>query len=180
MKLILIIFSILAVLLIIPTSTTIASFASPNATLPEKGAIPDNSGVYQGGSDGPSFINTVSLIINWLLGFIGIIVFVIFLYAGFEYATAGGDETKTKNAQARMANAIIGLLILFFAFVASNAVLSFVFQVNNTNSGNTNSDKKNAPKNDKKEDKKEDEKEDEITLNFRIYKESTNSNNQPN
>jgi len=124
MKLILITLSILGVLLIIPPSTTIASFASPNAPLPAKGTIPNNSGVYQG----TSLIDTVELIINWLLGFIGIIVFVIFLYAGFEYATAGGDEAKTKTAQARMANAIIGLLILFFAFVASNAVLSFVFR----------------------------------------------------
>ncbi|MEY2986198.1 MAG: Type secretion system pilin, partial [Candidatus Parcubacteria bacterium] len=88
-----------------------------------KGTIPDNSGVYQG----TSFIDTVELIINWVLGFVGIIIFIIFLYAGFEYATAGGDETKTKTAQSRIANAIIGLIIIFFAFVASNAILSFVF-----------------------------------------------------
>jgi len=123
MKLILIIVSILGVLLIIPPSTTIASFASPNATLPEKGTIPDNSGVYQG----TSFIDTVELIINWILTFVGIFIFGIFLYAGFEYATSGGNDDKAKEARSRMANAIIGLIIVFFAFVASNTILSFVF-----------------------------------------------------
>lgn len=168
MKLILITLSILGVLLIIPPSATIASFTSPNVTLPEKGTIPDDPGVYQGGSDGPSFINTVSLIINWLLGFIGIIVFVIFLYAGFEYATAGGDETKTKTAQARMANAIIGLLILFFAFVASNAVLSFVFQTNNNSNTNNNNNNNRSNRNNN----------DNNTP--RNNPNNTNRNNQPN
>lgn len=123
MKLILITLSILGILSIIPSSTTIASFTSPNATLPEKGTIPDNSGVYQG----TSLIDTVELIINWVLGFVGIIIFIIFLFAGFEYATAGDDTDKAKSAQSRIANAIIGLIIIFFAFVASNAILSFIF-----------------------------------------------------
>lgn len=123
MKLILITLSILGVLLFITPNTTLASFSSPNATLPEKGTIPDNSGVYQG----TSFIDTVELIINWILTFVGIFIFGIFLYAGFEYATAGGDTDKTKSAQSRISNAIIGLIIVFFAFVASNAILSFIF-----------------------------------------------------
>lgn len=167
MKLILITFSILAVLLIIPTSTTIASFASPNATLPEKGTIPDDPGVYQG----TNFVDAVELIITWVLGFIGIIVFVIFLYAGFEYATAGGDETKTKTAQARMANAIIGLLILFFAFVASNAILSFVFQTNNnTNTNNSpNQNNNNRPNQNNNNNNTP-----------RNNSNNTNRNNQPN
>lgn len=124
MKLILITLSIFGVLLITYPNATLASFRAPDVTTPpDKGTIPNNSGVYQG----TSFIDTVELIINWVLGFVGIIIFIIFLYAGFEYATAGGDETKTKTAQSRMANAIIGLIIIFFAFVASNAILSFVF-----------------------------------------------------
>jgi hypothetical protein len=74
-----------------------------------------------------SLIGSVELVIQWALGFIGIVVFLIFLFAGFEYATAGGDEGKASTAQKRMVNAVIGLIIIFFAFVASNAVLSFIF-----------------------------------------------------
>jgi len=125
MKLILIVLSILGILLIISPDTTLASFRAPDiVNPPEKGAIPDNSGVYQG----TNFVDSLELIINWILGFIGIVVFGIFLFAGFEYATSGGSDDKAKEARSRMANAIIGLIIIFFAFVASNVVLSFVFQ----------------------------------------------------
>ena len=101
---------------------------APDATLPDPGTIPINTGVYQA----PSLIETVSIIIRWILGFIGIVIFVIFLFAGFEYATAGGDEKKAENAQKRIVNAIIGLIIVFFAFVLSNAVLGFVFPPDDT------------------------------------------------
>jgi hypothetical protein len=138
MKLILITLSILVVLVIISPNATLASFRAPDVDLPDRGAIPNNSGVYQG----TSFIDTVELIINWILTFVGIFIFGIFLYAGFEYATSGGNDDKAKEARSRMANAIIGLLILFFAFVASNAVLSFVFQTNNN--GNTNVNNNNS------------------------------------
>lgn len=101
-----------------------AKAAAPVEDTRVVGEIPDESGVFQS----TDLIGTISIVIQWALGFIGIVVFIIFLFAGFEYATAGGDEGKASNAQKRMVNAIIGLIIIFFAFVASNAVLSFVFQ----------------------------------------------------
>jgi|GEM_PF-819212 len=93
------------------------------------GQIPVDSGVFES----TNLINTISIVIRWALGFIGIIVFLIFLFAGFEYATAGGDEAKASGAQKRMVNAVIGLIIIFFAFVASNAVLQFIFDNGNAN-----------------------------------------------
>jgi hypothetical protein len=87
------------------------------------GIIPDTD-LYQ--SD--DLLAAITMVIQWALGFIGIIVFIMFLIAGFEYATAGGDESKTSTAQKRMVNAVIGMIILFFAFVASNAILGFAFQ----------------------------------------------------
>jgi hypothetical protein len=87
-------------------------------------AIPTGSGV----NEATNLIETISLVIRWALGFIGIVVFLIFLFAGFEYATSGGDSGKAESAQKRMVNAVIGLIIIFFAFVASNAILAFIFQ----------------------------------------------------
>lgn len=100
-----------------------SGYIAPSPDRPPVGALPTDTGIYQA----TSLINTVSLVIRWALGFIGIVVFVIFLYAGFEYATAGGDSTKTDSARNRMINAIIGLIIIFFTFVASNTILGFVF-----------------------------------------------------
>lgn len=138
MKISILILSIFGIILISNYTAVLtevyAGSQAPNITTPPvKGTIPNNSGVYQG----TNFIDAVELIITWLLGLIGIIVFVIFLFAGFEYATAGDNQDKAKSAQSRMVNSVIGLLILFFAFVASNAVLSFVFQSNNNSNNNT-------------------------------------------
>lgn len=123
MRIFLVIFAILGIIFITSPEFSLASFRAPDATLPEKGTIPGDTGLFQG----TSLIEAVVIIIRWVLGFIGIIIFGIMLFAGFEYATAGGDTDKTKSAQSRISNAIIGLIIVFFAFVASNAILSFIF-----------------------------------------------------
>jgi len=112
---------ILPILLLAPV---IAGAATPRPDTRPIGAIPTGSGTYEA----TNLIGTISVVIRWALGFIGIVVFLIFLFAGFEYATSGGDNTKAESAQKRMVNAIIGLIIIFFAFVASNAILSFIFQ----------------------------------------------------
>ncbi len=114
---------LLPVLLLAPT---LAGAATPVKDTRVIGEIPQVAGTYQS----TDLVATVQVVIQWALGFIGIVIFIIFLFAGFEYATAGGDEGKAKTAQSRMINAVIGLIIIFFAFVASNAILSFVFPGN--------------------------------------------------
>ncbi len=128
MKISVLILSIFVVIFITIPELSLASFTAPDVDLPAKGAIPENSGLFEG----TSLIDVIVIIINWVLGFVGIIIFIIFLYAGFEYATAGGEQSKAESAQSRMANAVIGLIIIFFAFVASNAVLGFVFPADDT------------------------------------------------
>jgi len=52
-------------------------------------------------------------LIKILFPLAGILAFVMIVWAGFEYATSGGDTNKQKDAQDRIANAIIGLVLLF-------------------------------------------------------------------
>ncbi len=78
-----------------------------------------NTDVYQS----TSLIETIEIFINWVLGFLGIIVFSMFLFSGFEYATAGGDEGKAKKSIERIQNTVIGMIILFFAFVSTNLIV---------------------------------------------------------
>jgi hypothetical protein len=114
----------MVILPILLLSPVIAGAMSPVRDTRPIAAIPTGTGVYQS----TNLIDTIRIVIQWALGFIGIVVFLIFLFAGFEYATAGGDSGKAETARNRMVNAVIGLIIIFFAFVASNAVLSFIFQ----------------------------------------------------
>jgi hypothetical protein len=97
--------------------------AAPNATKPPVGALPTQTGLQDEGT----VIGLVAQIINWLLGFIGIVVLGLFIFAGVQYATAAHSD-RYEKAIATMTNAVVGLLILFIAYAASNAILEFVFQ----------------------------------------------------
>jgi len=70
-------------------------------------------------------ITVIGRVINILLGFVGIILLVLILYAGFLWMTAGGDATKIEKAKAYIRNAIIGLLIIACAWAIVRFVLGF-------------------------------------------------------
>jgi hypothetical protein len=77
------------------------------------------------GQDLPQIIGRI---INVVLGFIGILLLVYILYAGFLWMTAGGNEDKVKEAKTMIKNAIIGLVIVIAAFAISNFVLNSIIQ----------------------------------------------------
>ncbi len=65
---------------------------------------------------------TIGKIIKVFLGILGIVFFVIILYAGYVYMTSGGDPTKVQTAKQWMTNATIGLIIIFAAY----SIVSFI------------------------------------------------------
>jgi hypothetical protein len=71
----------------------------------------------------------VGSIINVVLGFLGIVLLGLLLYAGFTWMTAGGDEDKVKKAKGMITNAIIGLVIIVAAFAISSFVLGSLVNV---------------------------------------------------
>jgi len=74
-------------------------------------------------STGASLPEIIGRIINVVLGFLGILLLVYILFAGFLWMTAGGNEDQVKKSKAMIKNAIIGLIIIVAAF----AISSFVF-----------------------------------------------------
>lgn len=86
-------------------------------------AVPTGTGVTEQGT----LFTFVGNIVRWSLGLTGVILFVIIIVSGFNYATAGGDTKKTQDAISTITNAVIGLFIIGFAFVISNTALSFIF-----------------------------------------------------
>lgn len=63
-------------------------------------------------------------IINILLSFLGILLLIYFLYAGFLWMTSGGGEDGKKKAITMMKNAVIGLVIIVVAYALSSFVLT--------------------------------------------------------
>lgn len=106
-------------------SNLIISTAQAQESLPPVLGIPTGTGVTEQGD----LFTFVSNIVRWSLGLTGIILFVIIIVSGFNYATAGGDTKKTQDAISTITNAVIGLFIIGFAFVISNTVLSFIFRL---------------------------------------------------
>jgi hypothetical protein len=71
----------------------------------------------------------IGQIINIILGFLGIVLLLIILYSGFLWMTAGGDPKKVTEAQQRIGNAVVGLIIIVAAFAISNFVLGSLVNV---------------------------------------------------
>jgi len=65
------------------------------------------------------------VILQRILGTLGIIALLLFIYAGFLWMTAQGDATKIQTAQKILVWASIGLLVIF----SSYSILSFVFGI---------------------------------------------------
>ena len=71
-------------------------------------------------------INSVQELVSNVAYYIGIIggalAFIYLLYSGIMYITANGNPDQAKKAQTGILNAIIGLVIIVFAYAIFTAV----------------------------------------------------------
>lgn len=69
---------------------------------------------------------TLTEIVNRILpifyGVVGLILFMLFLYAGFLWLTSTGDPDKIRKATDTMLNAVIGIAIVMFAYLATRII----------------------------------------------------------
>jgi hypothetical protein len=71
----------------------------------------------------PTLVQIIGNIINVALSFLGVIMLLYFLYAGFLYLTSAGSKEKVTAAQGIMRTTIIGLLIVVCSYAIANFVL---------------------------------------------------------
>lgn len=77
-----------------------------------------------GGGDDDQIFNTIGNIVNVLLGLLGIIFFLLTLWAGFIWMTAQGDAGKVEKARTMLVQGVIGIIIILSAFAISNFAIS--------------------------------------------------------
>ena len=58
----------------------------------------------------------IGQIVAIVLGFVGSIFFIMIIYSGFQWMTAGGNEEKVKQSKTRMINGIMGMVIVVAAY----------------------------------------------------------------
>lgn len=64
----------------------------------------------------------VKYVIVWAFRLAGVFAFIMILFAGFQYLTAGGNTNQQKEAQERIFNAIIGIILLFSFWLILNTI----------------------------------------------------------
>ncbi|MFA4954998.1 MAG: pilin [Patescibacteria group bacterium] len=101
-------------------------FASPvHAQTGDIQANANQTAQVAGLAGGTDLVTIIGRIINIALGFIGIVLLVLMLYAGFTWMTAAGDPEKVKKAKDIIRNALIGLVIISSAWAITSFVLGF-------------------------------------------------------
>jgi len=55
-------------------------------------------------------------IISVALSFVGVLFFILMIYAGILWMTASGNEEQVKKAKGLLINAVIGIVIVFSAY----------------------------------------------------------------
>ena len=63
-------------------------------------------------------------VVNYMMGFLGIVAILIILYGGFTWMTAGGNEEKVGQAKKIITAGIIGLIIIFVSFALATFVIN--------------------------------------------------------
>lgn len=89
-------------------------------TLPGGQVFDGPQSIPQGGIS--SFQTALGSAVEILIIFAIIIAITFIAWAGFQWATSGGDKAKLSAARAKLTWSIIGLVIVFLAF----ALVSFV------------------------------------------------------
>ncbi|MCK5212214.1 hypothetical protein KAJ89_05935 [Candidatus Parcubacteria bacterium] len=96
-------------------------FASDTAPLKALHDIREDAGY--AAADKYTISEIIGTIVSAFLGLLSVIFISLMLYAGYNWMTAGGDETKLTQAKNTIRRAIIGLIIT----VSSYAIWTFIF-----------------------------------------------------
>ena len=78
---------------------------------------------------GVNLYTTITNIIRWVMGFLGIIAVIVILIGGFKWMTAGGSEDKVGEAKKLLISGIIGLIIVILAYAIATFVISTLINV---------------------------------------------------
>ncbi|MFA5021704.1 MAG: MopE-related protein [Patescibacteria group bacterium] len=78
---------------------------------------------------------TVMSIIRVVLGFLGVISLLIIIYGGYTWMTAGGNVEKISTAKKILVNAVIGLVIIFSAFMITSFIINNLIKATGANYG---------------------------------------------
>jgi len=78
----------------------------------------------QAGLSNTPLPNIAASVIQVVLGLIGAAFFILFVYGGFLWMTARGNDEQIKKAKKLITNAVIGLVIIILAYSISYFIIN--------------------------------------------------------
>ena len=71
-----------------------------------------------------NFRDLAVYMINWILGFVGLVAVCVFIFGGFMYITSGGEQGGMDKGKKAMTYAVIGMGVVLVSFAAVNTILN--------------------------------------------------------
>ncbi len=96
-------------LLAIFTNQALAQAGSSFFSNPQSGGVPDAVAQNTLGQN-------ITTLINYFLGFLGLIAVAFLIYAGVLMVTAGGDEDQVGKARKIITYAVVGIVIILLSY----------------------------------------------------------------
>lgn len=66
----------------------------------------------------------IKRVINTVIGIVGALALLMFVYGGLRWITSGGSDEGVKEAKTTIKNATIGLLLIFFSYIILSSFLA--------------------------------------------------------
>ena len=70
-----------------------------------------------------SLREVILTIVNYFLGFLGLLAVLMVIYGGISYVTAGGEDDGAEKGKKIIRNAVIGIIIILLSFALINTVM---------------------------------------------------------
>ncbi len=85
-----------------------------------------NEATKAGVSGATDFFGLALAFINFAIMGVGLLGVIMFIYAGFQYLTASGDETKITKAKNTLLYAVVGVAVAVLGLVAVRTVDTYL------------------------------------------------------
>jgi amino acid transporter len=72
---------------------------------------------------GVDLVTVIGVIINVILGLLGVVAVIIIVIGGFKWMTAGGNDEKIKEAKRLIGQGVIGLIIVLAAYAIARFII---------------------------------------------------------
>jgi hypothetical protein len=69
----------------------------------------------------------IGKVINFALGFLGVIAVGIILFGGFKWMTAAGNEDKVSEAKKLLGAGVVGLIIILAAWAVATFIIAQIY-----------------------------------------------------